>query len=254
MDANEYQEVLEKARSTAKSWGWAVYLGGVAVAWAFSLAFFLRALDGMMFLQVIVAIGVTFVSVNAVVLANGLHHYAVSGWHRYMAIFLYVLDLALMLVNVLVSAGELTGKIPAWAQLYEPYAYSTVVVPVITWGLLWILDPYHAADVSKQAARDKFITKVIKKAEQMIDGEEGKAIVKTVAENMAFSQIMSDRGLTVQAQTVQNNATAELPDNVQEQVRAVLERSGLNGHSPEVAREIMAMVSTNPPSASIKNK
>lgn len=256
MDIREHNENLERSRNSAKNWGWAVYLGGIAVAWAFSLAFFLGAFKGNVFLQVIVTIGVTFVSVNAVVLANGLHHYAVSGWHRYIAIGLYALDLILMLVNVLVSAGELTGNLPSWASAYEPYAYSTVVVPVITWGLLWILDPYHAADVSKQAARDKFVNKVIRQASEFIDTDDGQKIVHEVAKSMAFGQLMDSRALIgekAKAEAVKNNDTADIPVEIQNQIQAVLERAGMNGNSPILAQEILQMV-TNPTSASIKKK
>ncbi len=253
-DIQDKNEALKKSREVSKNWGWAVYIGGIAVAWAFALAFFVAAFKGNLFLQIIVSVGVTFVSVNAIVLANGLHHYAVNGWHRVMGIILYAADLLLMIANVLVSAGELTGSMPDWAKAYEPYAYSTIVIPVITWGVLWILDPHHTADVKTQAAKDRFNLKVIKAAEDMIDSPEGQKIIKDVASNMARNQLM-DPTLLIGAGSITTSDTgtaAEVLPVSLKQVQALLETHGLNGNSNHVAKELLKMV--DPTLASIKQK
>lgn len=251
----EKNEKLENLRSLSKNWGWAVYIGGVVVAWAFALAFFTSAFEGKVFLQIIIGIGVTLVSINAIVLANALHFYAVNGAHRWTAIGLYSLDLLLMIVNVLVSAGELTGKSPDWVKSYEPYAYATVVVPVITWGVLWILDPYHTTDVKKQAAREHFVLKVIKQAEQLIDSPDGQSLVADVAKNMAFSQLMDSKALVSQSAapaSMPPDDTGEVPAHVEEQLIGILKKAGLNGESKDIAAEILAI--GNPTVASTRKK
>lgn len=253
MDAEEQKEQLEKNRKTAKAWGWAVYGGGVVVAWAFALAFFTKAMHGNPFLQVIVGIGVTFVSVNAIILANALHYYAVNGWHRGMAIGLYAADLILMVLNVLVSAGELTGKIPLWAAAYEPYAYSTIVLPVATWGVLWILDPWHAADVKKQAEKDKFLQKVIQKAGELLDTPDGKTIVSRYAQQLANGQIWDGKPLGIDGgnNTVKNTGGDTVTPDMEAALNAILEKNGFNGESKILAKRVVEEI-TNPTDASIK--
>jgi len=248
-------ELKEKNRRIAKGLGWAVYAGGVVVAWAFSLAFFMQAMDGAL-LRVIVGIGVTAVGINAIVLANALHFYAVTGWHRGMAIGLYAVDMLLMLMNVLVSAGETTGSMPLWAQVYEPYAYSTIIVPVITWGVLWILDPWNNADVKKQAEQDKFILSVIRQAGQLIEGPEGKKIVADYARALASQQIMNGDALGVRADSITPNDTGntgsdtDKPADRTAEIEKLLEGAGLNGKGKELAQEIIASI-TDPTKASI---
>ncbi len=251
----EIEELAKKKRELAKNWGWAIYGGGVVIGWAFTQAFFTKALTGHLLLQIIVAIGITLVSANAFVLANALHYYTVNGWHRGVAIGLYSVDMLIMIFNIIVSASEMTGNSIPWVKSYEPYAYATVIVPVATWGALWILDPWHAADVKKQAAKDKFILKVIEKAERYIDTPEGQEIVQKYADAMANQSIMDSKPLNITVDTGKpetGDTGKAKPDtgSMEAALQEIFERAGMNGHSQELAKEVLETV--NPQTASIR--
>lgn len=249
----EKQEKLQQDRKVAKGLGWAVYGGVIVTAWAFSLALFTSAFPDNAFLRFISGLGVSLIALNAVALPIALHRYAVSGWHRGAAIAMYAADMLIMALNVLVSAGELIGFLPAWAKGYEPYAYSSIVVPLATWGLLWILDPYHKADVQLQTARQKFMLQVIKRAAAIIDEPEGRDIVQGVAQALAHGYVLTpDVGGVRLSDTGSALGGASLPPTVEQGIMKVLAKAGLDGQSKQVYEEIVAQI--NPTPASIKRR
>ena len=97
--------------------------------------------DGMLLWAVI---GVIALELNAVALPLALHNWTFAATHRLAAALFYVLDLALLFLNVALDYGLVAGTGVAynWLALYRQFMVpATPIYAGIVWGVLWMLDP-----------------------------------------------------------------------------------------------------------------
>ncbi len=109
--------------------------------------------DGMLLWALI---GVVALEANAIALPLALHHWTFAAEHRLAAFLFYILDLALLFLNVALDYGLVAGSqaAPEWLALYHQWVVpATPIVAGITWGVLWALDPHAKQRVITEELR-----------------------------------------------------------------------------------------------------
>lgn len=88
-------------------------------------------------------LGVVALEISAVFLPLALHFWTHAPLQRFAALGFYAVDLALIMFNVILDYGEISGGfIPGWLGIYLAYGVpSTPIIAGLGWSVLWLLDP-----------------------------------------------------------------------------------------------------------------
>lgn len=180
----------ENGRKTAMGLGGAVYVGVIIAAVTLNITFILLAFPKSAFLtRAIMVLGCVLVGLSMVAFPVALHKWAVSGWHRWIAIFFYYGEMAIIAVNTIVSFSALMYKfagasIPAWISWYEPYSIVSIVYVLIAWGTIFLTDPRARQEAKIMDARTRFQDEVAKSMNNYLDTQEGKASIQARANQL----------------------------------------------------------------------
>jgi hypothetical protein len=162
--------------------GGIVYLGVIVVATVLTIMFVTGILPADAYgLRLLITLGVIMVGLNAVALPVALHYWAVSGFHRALAIAFYAADMLILAVNMVTSFSTISGHAPAWVVNYEPYSVGMLVFALASWGILKIADPGERAALKLARAQADFQVKAIEKAAAYLDSLEGEQAVAQAA-------------------------------------------------------------------------
>lgn len=127
-------------KKTVQNAGWVIYYLCILTFSAHQLNWTLSVMEG--WFAIIGVIGGFGLTGNAIFLPRAIKEWTVETAHRSWAIFAYAVDIALMIGFVWTNTNLLRGvTTEAVAQYAYWIAPITGMVPVITWGVLWILDP-----------------------------------------------------------------------------------------------------------------
>lgn len=178
-----------------KSWGIglgvAVYVGVVLLALSFNVGLMNDRFSGLLLL--VANIGMIAVALNAFALPLALHGWAVDGPHRSVAIGGYILDILAMIINAVASFSHYMGDAPAWVESYLPYTPAAIMLPIVTWALLFIVDPGNKALVAMEKAKQSFKVGVINKAAEFLETEGGEEVIAQVAATLATKEFNHNR-------------------------------------------------------------
>ncbi len=121
--------------------GGLIYLTGLIYAGS-HIYTFVGSLMGADFLRIMAWIGATGMILNGAVLPVAIHIWTMERTHRLVAIFFYVLDIALIGGFVWANTNMVRGTNILLAEQYMEYVSPiTFLNTIITWGALTILDP-----------------------------------------------------------------------------------------------------------------
>ncbi len=101
-------------------------------------------------------LGVISLELTAIALPIALHWWTHSNMQRFVALGFYVVDLGLMFMNVILNFALTAGEeVPEWMAMYLQYAMpATPIIAGIGWTMLWLLDPSHKAEQSREGLRE----------------------------------------------------------------------------------------------------
>ena len=182
IDIQAEEESMNGGKKTAMILGGIVYGGVIIVAVLLTSMFITGILDADAYLlRALMTVGVVAIGINAIALPLALHFWAVEGAHRGAAITFYALDMCVIGLNIITSFSTLRGDAPAWVEQYAPYSVGMFVFALVTWGILYMLDPGARAKLELRKAHERFSLNAFKQATSYLDSAEGHAEIAKAA-------------------------------------------------------------------------
>ena len=179
---NQEIEKMDEAKNSIRLWVMIVYGAGVAFATAFNESLMLSVFNSDNVMKYIAFMAVILIASNALLFPSALHNWAVSGKHRGWTIVFYVLDMAFLTVNTVVSFSKQSSIMPAWAVSYLPYAPASMVIQgVVSWAIIMIMDPGQKSKVKLAEAWQDAEIEVTKLMVDWLGSDEGKGVLREAA-------------------------------------------------------------------------
>jgi hypothetical protein len=184
---SQSEKEYQSGRTGAMVFAGIVYAGVVIASTTLFINFILTAFPNNAFgSRVIMTVAGLMVGASMLAFPIALHKWAVSGWHRYIAIGLYFGEMIIVGINSIVSFAALlfkhTGAVmPAWVQWYEPFSIISIIYTLGAWGIVFLTDPAIRRRAAERAAKEKFYDKVQAKLDEFLDTVEGEEAVERVA-------------------------------------------------------------------------
>jgi len=144
---NAEDKEFEDKRSSARTFGGAVYVGGVIAATMLFITFVLTAFpQDAYFSRVIMTIAGLAVGASMLAFPVALHNWAIEKRHRQITTGLYYVEMVFIGVNTIVSFVNLLAQVtgyaaPEWAVLYEPFSVVSIIYVIFAWGTIFNTDP-----------------------------------------------------------------------------------------------------------------
>lgn len=195
-NAKEY----ESGRKLAMGLGSAVYAGGVIVVTTLNISFILLALPtSSYFTRFIMVVGSVLVGLSMLAFPIATHKWAISGWHRWLGLFLYYGEIAIVAINTIVSFATLLYKfggaaVPDWVGWYEPYSIAATIYTIVAWGTLWVTDPRARQQAKTLDALERFNSGVATQLNNYLETEEGKAHIQDRANSFIDANFRTLQG------------------------------------------------------------
>jgi hypothetical protein len=151
------EQEFQNNRQTARTFGGAVYVGGVIAATMLFITFVLTAFPSdAYFSRVIMTIAGLAVGASMLAFPVALHNWAVEKKHRQITTALYYVEMVFIAINTIVSFITLLASVtgyaaPEWAVLYEPFSVVSIIYVIFAWGTIFNTDPEAR---NKQKARE----------------------------------------------------------------------------------------------------
>lgn len=263
-------ENFERGKKVALVFGGLVYLGVVLLFLSFYESLMADQFEGL--LGTVARIGAFLVALNSIALPLALHFWTQEYSHRAAGIVFYCLDIILMILNVIAAASSTGADTPAWVESYKVYAPASIVVVLAGWAVLFMFDPGQKALGDLQKAIVKAQVDIIGVMTRYIQSDKGQTeIVAPFAQKLA-QEVLSENNLIgtnslsntitatpvatppAQSQVVSQPATPPTASNVEEMLVSYLEGLGNNGHSRELAQQVIQGLATNPTNANSLKK
>lgn len=247
------KESVEKFQNN--KW-WAVFAVGLVYVGAVIL--FALYYENMMAKQftgaskIIGSVSSIFVAGYALALPLALHFWAVSGWHKGIAIGLYSLDIVVMSLNVISAAY--TGETPPdWVSQWRVISPASIILVLAGIGVLFMADPGQQSLVKLEESITKAKVTIVNKVVEHIESPKGITEIIAPLSGVLAASIMNEKTLlgTPQSIDTQNN-TGGTDYDVTNEIQKVLEKAGWNGGSQELAKQISDAFALNPTHASTK--
>jgi hypothetical protein len=187
MNEQNFQQEYEKGRNSAMTFAGAVYTGAVLAGTMIFLFFVLTAFPQSAYvIRALMVMAGLLVGASALAFPVALHNWAVSKTHRLIATLFYYGEIALIILNTVVSFSTLLytfagNEIPAWVAWYEPFTIMSLGYVVLAWGTIFITDPHALAKAKKKEVHDNFIISVAQDMERWTKSIEGKEAVQQAA-------------------------------------------------------------------------
>lgn len=263
-------ENFERGKKAALVFGGLVYLGVVLLFLSFYESLMADQFEGL--LGTVARIGAFLVALNSIALPLALHFWTQDYGHRAAGIVFYCLDIILMVLNVIAAASSTGTDIPAWVESYKVYAPASIVVVLAGWAVLFMFDPGQKALADLQKAIVKAQVDIIDVMTKYIQSEKGQIeIVAPFAQKLA-QEVLSENNLigtnslsstitatppatpSIQTQVAPAPQPAPTAQNVEELLVSYLEGQGNNGHSRELAQQVIRDLAVNPTNANSQRK
>lgn len=197
MQSNQDFEIARKqyenSRNGSMIFGGIVYAGVVVSATTLFISFILTAFPANAYAtRFIMGIAGFLIGCSMIAFPIALHNWAVTGWHRGVAIGLYIGEIAIVALNTIVSFGALLFKnagmdLPAWIAWYEPFSVVSMVYTLLAWGLMFLMDPQIKARAKEREAIDKFRARVSQRMNEYLETSAGEDAIMTAA-NQSIQQ------------------------------------------------------------------
>ena len=255
---------FENGRNVALAFGALVYLGVVLLFLSFYESLMADQFEGWM--GIVARIGAFLVALNSIALPLALHFWTQEDGHRNVGIVFYTADIILMVLNVIAAASSTAAHIPPWVESYKTYAPASIVVVLAGWAVLFMFDPGQKALARLQKAIGQAQVDIINLMSEYVASEKGQAeIVAPFARKLA-QQVLSENRLigmnslsdTITVAPNQPTAAESTPkptsENMENILTSYLESLGNNGHSKELAHEIIQGITANPTKANSRTK
>jgi hypothetical protein len=202
MTPDKSEKEFQAKRTGAMIFAGVVYTGVVIAATMLFISFILTAFPNNAFgSRAVMTLAGLLVGGSMLAFPIALHNWAVSGWHRYVTIGLYYLEMGIIALNTIVAFAALLFKhagitLPDWIAWYEPFSIGSIVYTLFAWGTVFLLDPHISRRAKDRDNQEKFENKVTQKMSEFLESVEGEDAVMRVAQKKienAYRPDLSDK-------------------------------------------------------------
>ncbi len=189
--SNTQEEQFERDKDGARTFGGAVYVGGVIAATVLFITFVLTAFpQDAYFTRLVMGLAGVAVGCSMLAFPYALHKWAVSKSHRWWTTLLYYGEMVFIGINTIVSFVNLLAKYtgftaPEWAVLYEPFSVLSIIYVIFAWGTVFLKDPQSRIIAQQREFDEKYNQKIAAKTLQFLDTPQGEdAIIVAASEDI----------------------------------------------------------------------